>query len=404
LAKISNLYKSKTTYIISIASIAIIFYFLGYFVGHKNLVFENNYKPKVANTELMKPKEIDFSLFWEAWKKVTDDYAGKVDTQKMVYGSINGMIQSLGDPYSAFMEPGKTKNFMEDLSGEIQGIGAEVSTKNGKIVIVSPLEDSPAKKAGLKANDFIVKINGESTEKMSLDEAVDKIRGKAGTKVIMTIVRSEFSEPKDYEIERQKIKVKSVTWEMKPNKVAYIQITQFGEDTSPLIQEAVEQVNKENPKAVILDLRDNPGGYLDAAVDVTSLFMDPGVVVKEEMKDGKIEEEKTTLNGILTKPKMIILTNGGSASGSEIVAGALQDIGRATLLGEKTFGKGSVQTLENLSKGATLRLTTAKWLTPKGRAINGVGIEPDVKIELTKDDYENNRDPQLDKALEMASK
>jgi len=392
----------KIPKIIGIIVFALIFYFAGYLVGHKNLVFEQNYRPVVAKKELLKPRSVDFSIFWEAWNKVMDQYVGTPDAQKMIYGAISGMVQSLGDPYSVFMEPGQTKSFLEDLSGEISGIGAEMDIKDNKLLIVAPLADSPAEKAGLKPRDQVLKINDESTEGMTLEEAVTKIRGEAGSKVTLTIIRAGWDEPQQFVITRAKIKIKSVTWEIRADNIAYIQINQFGDDTTDLAKQAAQEIKAKSPKAIILDLRNNPGGYLEGAVDVTSLFMPSGVVVKEQYRNGRIDEEKTTLEPTLKDYKLIILINGGSASASEIVAGALQDSGRATLVGEKTFGKGSVQDLEQITGGSTLRLTVAKWLTPKGRAIDQVGIEPNVKVALTEDDQNNGRDPQLDRAIEMA--
>lgn len=392
----------KYSKIVGLVFFALFFYFSGYLIGHRNLVFEANYRPKVVNKELVRPREVDFSIFWKAWELVQEKYVGEFDPQKMIYGAVQGMVSSLGDPFSSFMEPSQTKSFFEDLAGEIEGIGAEISLKENILTIISPLSDSPAQKAGLKPNDKILKINNESTENMALDTAISKIRGKANTEVTLSVIREGWSEAKEIVIKRQKIKIKSVEWEIKADNVAYIKISQFGDDTVELMKSAAKEIEQKKAKAIVLDLRNNPGGYLDAAVDITSLFIDKGVVVKEKFKDGHIENHETSLEPILKNYKTIVLTNGGSASASEILAGALQDNGRATLVGEKTFGKGSVQTLENLPNGAVLRITIAKWLTPKDRAIDGKGIEPDHKIELTEEDQKNNRDPQLDKAMELA--
>lgn len=381
--------------------LAVVFYFAGYLIGHKNLVFEANYKPKIANKELMKPRSVDFGIFWQAWDKIEKEYVGTPDYQKMVYGAVKGMVEALGDPYSVFMEPGESKTFMEDLSGEISGIGAQIDKKDTQLLIIAPLADSPAEKVGLKPQDQILFIDDLPTEPMTLEEAISKIRGKAGTKVKLTIMREGFSEPKVFEITREKITVKSVKWEIKNDNVAYIEISQFGDDTVDLMQKAAKEINAKNPKAIILDLRSNPGGYLEGSVDVASLWMDKGVVVKEKYKDGRVEELETTLEPILGKYKTIVLINGGSASASEIVAGALQDTGKATLVGEKSYGKGSVQDLEDLAKGASLKLTIAEWLTPKDREINTIGITPDVVVELTEDDHNAGRDPQLDKAIDL---
>jgi carboxyl-terminal processing protease len=389
--------------IIGLVIVAIIFYFAGYLVGHRNFVFEKNYRPKIINKELYKPRTVDFSLFWQAWNTVTEKYVGTPDYQKMIYGAISGMVDGLGDPYSSFMEPSATKSFMDELSGSISGIGAEIEKKEGILVIVSPLSDSPAEKAGLLPSDQILKIDDQNTIDLDLNQAIDKIRGKAGTKVKLNIIREGWEAPRDFTITREKIVIKSVKWQIRDDNIAYVEVSQFGDDTTDLLQQAAKEISDKKPKAVILDLRSNPGGYLDSSVDMASLWMDQGsVVVQEKNKNGSIIELKTTLEPILKNYKTIVLINKGSASASEIVAGALQDAGRATIVGETSFGKGSVQELEPLSDKSTLRVTVAKWLTPKGRAIDLIGITPDFNIVLTEDDYNKGKDPQLDKALELA--
>lgn len=398
-------FKSDKNRIIGAIIIAAFIFIFGYLIGHQNLVFEKTLKPRVTNRELFKPRTVDFSIFWQAWDKIVEKYDGQPDYQKMVYGAVKGMVDALGDPYSSFMEPGQTKTFLEDLSGEISGIGAQLDLKDGKLLIVAPLAGTPAEKDGIKPQDQILKIDDQLTEGMSLEEAIDKIRGKAGTEVKLTIIRNGWAEPRDFTIKREKITVKSVKWEMKPENIAYISISQFGDDTTVLMKQAAKEIAAKNPKAIILDLRSNPGGYLESAVDVTSLFVPKGsVVVKEQDNTGKIIEEKTTMDPILEKYKVIVLVDGGSASSSEITAGALQDLRGAALIGEQTFGKGSVQDLAELQGGATLRLTIAKWLTPNNRAINKVGIEPNIKVGFTQEDADANRDPQLEKALEEANK
>lgn len=391
---------SKISKILGLVLFALFFYFLGYLAGHKNLVFEQNYQPKLVNKELMKPKTVDFSVFWDAWYKVQENFVGETDTQKMIYGSITGMVNSLDDPYSMFMEPELNKTFTEDLSGEIQGIGAEISLREGKITIISPLDNSPAAKAGLKPMDIIIKIGEDSTDGLTLNEAIERIRGKAGSKVKLQIIRDDWTEPQTFEITRSVIKIESVKWKM-DGDLAYINITQFGSDTYHLLEKAANEIKSKKPKGIILDLRNNPGGYLDASVDVASIFMTEKVVVKEQYKDGHIDELKTDKPAILDETSLVVLINKGSASASEIVAGALRDAGRAKIVGETSFGKGSVQTLEELDKGAALRITIAKWLTPNGNAIDKIGIEPDEKVDLSEDDEKAGRDPQLDKAKEI---
>jgi len=395
--------KSKLKRNLSIVVLAIVFFFAGYLVGHKNLIFEKNYTPQIINTNLDKPANVNFGLFWETWNKVMANYVGSSSAQDMVYGAIKGMVSSLGDPYSQFMDPTDTKAFNEDLSGQIQGIGAEISQKDNQIVIVAPIAGSPAEKAGLKAGDQIMAIDDHVTTNMSLDDAITKIRGAAGTKVKLLINRSGFSQPQEFTITRDVITIKSVQWEMKGN-IGYIQISQFDTDTSDLIKQATAELAAKNPKGIVLDLRDDPGGYLNAAIDVSSLFMNRGVVVQEKSKDGHVEQLKTTLNSVFANTKVVVLINGGSASASEIVAGALRDARGAELVGENSFGKGSVQEIDNLPDGSALKITVAKWLTPDGSTIDKVGLKPDVEIGLTAQDTAAGKDPQLDRALQDAAK
>lgn len=378
-----------------------IFYFAGYLVGHKNILFETNYRPKIANRELVKPTTVDFGIFWKAWQIVTDKYVGKIDPQKLVYGAIKGMVEALDDPYSAFLGPQENKSLLEDLSGQIEGIGAELTLKDGKITVVAPLDDSPAEKAGLRPADEILEINSEETANMTLDAAISKIRGPAGTEVKLLISRKDQPVPKEVTIKRDKIVISSVKWEMM-GEVGYIKITQFGQDTSDLAKQAAEEIAKSRPKAVILDLRNDPGGYLDAAVDVTSLFVAKDkVVVREQYKDGHQDELKTSLESKLENVKIIVLVNEGSASAAEIVAGALRDLRQAILVGKKTFGKGTVQEVADLDAASYLKITIAQWLTPNGQTIDKQGITPDVEVELSEEDTKADRDPQLDKALEL---
>ncbi len=376
-------------------------YFLGYLVGHQNLKFAQGYKPLLVSKELGKPKDIDFSLFWSAWAKVTTDFAGKIDNQKMIYGAINGAIASLGDPFSYFLPPEDAKRFNEDLQGNFEGVGAEIQQVSGLITVVAPLDGSPAEKAGLRAQDIILTIDGTETTGMSVDEAVNKIRGAKGTVVKLTVLRSGAKAPIEVAITRDTIVIKSVTWKIRDGNLGYIKINEFGDDTLNLVNQAVDEMVTKKPRALVLDLRNNPGGYLTTAVDTSSLFLkDRGVVVREEDRDGHMSEEKTTLAAKLPDIPMVVLVNGGSASASEIVAGALQDYGRAKLIGDKTFGKGSVQEVDPVGKaGAAIRITVAKWLTPKGRQINKLGITPDISVALSDDDVKDDKDPQYDRAV-----
>ncbi|MFA4880945.1 MAG: S41 family peptidase [Candidatus Doudnabacteria bacterium] len=349
------------------------------------------------------PKEVDFSLFWQVWNTIEEKFTnGTLDRQKMIYGAISGMVESLGDPYTAFMTPDEAREFDQEMEGKFEGIGAEIGIRGDRLTVVAPLAGSPAERAGLKAKDIILKINDEDAVEMTLMEAVAKIRGTKGTNVTLKIMREGAQEPFDVNITREEITVKSVEWEVRGDKIALIGISRFGDDTEEAFKSAVAEILLASPRGLILDLRNNPGGYLDTAVNLASEFIPKKeVVAMEELAGGKRDKffsrGPVRLAGIPT----VVLVNEGSASASEILAGALQDYGIAKLVGKKTFGKGSVQELEEFSDGSRARITIAKWLTPKERYINEKGIEPDFSVDLTSEDSNANRDPQLDKAVEI---
>jgi carboxyl-terminal processing protease len=322
-----------------------------------------------------------------------------------MYGAVQGLVSATGDPYTTFFNPNDAKAFTDQLRGSFEGIGAEVGVQNEQIVIIAPLDDTPASRAGLLAGDAILGINGESTQGLTVDQAVSKIRGPAGTTVKLTILHKGKSTAQEISITRAKIVVKSVKLDTKDDngkKIAVIKISEFGDDTKGLLDHVIDTVVSGNYAGVILDLRNNPGGYLETAVSTISDWIDPSEIAVKEIGNGTPEKDYSTA-GVprLKGTKTIILINGGSASASEIVAGALQDYKAATLVGEKTFGKGSVQELQDLSGGSEIKITIAKWYTPKGRGIHKIGLQPDIKVELTADDAKNNKDPQMDKALDL---
>ena len=351
------------------------------------------------------PKDVDFSLFWEAWNLVNDKYVdkSKLNKTEMIYGAISGMVKSLGDPFSGFMDPEANQQFSLDMEGTFTGVGIEIGIKNDILTVIAPLEGTPADQAGLKAGDKIIKIDDLVAADMTIDKAVSKIRGPKGSEVILTVLREDDgSQPREIKIVRDTINVKSVKLELRDDNIAYIRISRFGNDTATEMNRAASKIIAKKSKGIILDLRNNPGGYLEAAVDVSSKFISRDkIVVMEEMGDGSRKNHKSRGKGILGNVPIVVLVNGGSASSSEIVAGALRDNIGAELVGKKTFGKGSVQELERLSGGSSLRITVAKWLTPNGEYIMEKGISPDFEVDLTKDDYNNDRDPQLDKAIEV---
>ncbi|TXG76171.1 S41 family peptidase [Patescibacteria group bacterium] len=329
-------------------------------------------------------------------------YDGDIDTSKQAEGAIRGLVASLGDPYTTYMDAAESKDLSDDLKGELSGIGVEVGIKNNRLTIIAPIDGAPASRAGVRAGDIIALIDGKDSSQFTLDEAVKNIRGDKGTTVTLTILRGT-EKPREIAIVRDTITVASVTTTIKEGDVGYIRLRRFGDDTELAFRNAAAELASKGVKSVILDLRDNPGGYLDGAVSVSSEFVGSGTIVEERSRH--FSDPKTmTANpgGNLTKVKVIVLINQGSASASEIAAGALKDNGRATLVGEKSFGKGSVQEVRKLANGSQLKITVAHWYTPKGVNISKEGIAPDVEVKLTNDDYNANRDPQLDKALELA--
>lgn len=345
-------------------------------------------------------KDVDFKMFWDVWDLVLNKYVDKnsLNNSKLYYGSIAGIVSSLNDPYSVFFDPETSKQFNEDLSGEFSGIGAEVGVRNGQIAIVAPLPGTPAEKAGLKPKDIIMAVNGASTQGMAVDQVVSIIRGKQGTTVILTILSEASQEPREVSIVRDKIEIKSVVLEEK-DEYNLVKLTSFNENTYDLFIPIAQSIIT-NKKPIVLDLRNNPGGFLDVAVKLSGYWIESGkVVVAEEFnqKDEK-SEYKSDGQASLKDIPTVVLVNGGSASASEIIAGAMQDYGIAKLVGNKTFGKGSVQQLTELKDGSSVKLTVAKWLTPNGRKIDKEGIEPDVVVEAGD---KSDKDPQLDKALEV---
>lgn len=352
------------------------------------------------------PQDLNFKLFWEVWQKVKVDAVDhNVTDQDLFYGAVRGVVGALKDPYSVFFTPDETRKFNEELSGSFEGIGAEIGfNKNNILSIIAPLPATPAERAGLKAEDMILKIDGKDTTDMNLEEAVSKIRGQKSTEVTLNIFREGFSEPKDFAITRDRIQIESVKWEIKEaggKKFAYIKISHFNADTAAKFEKIVMPVLQKNPNGIILDLRNNPGGFLDVSVDIAGFWTGDKTVVIEQIKGDKKEELKGDGVARFQDIPTIVLVNGGSASASEIVAGALQDHGKAKIVGTKSFGKGSVQELESLGNGSSLKLTVAKWLTPKGVSISEKGITPDIEVKFTDKDFEEKKDPQLEKALEL---
>ncbi len=355
----------------------------------------------VPTIEVPPPTGTSFDLFWEAWELIQRDYYGDLPTEEeMTYGAIRGAINTLGDPFTAFMEPDLADISREDMSGTFEGIGAYVTMRDGWLVIVSTFEGQPAEAAGLRRDDIVMQADGTPIENMSIYEAISLIRGPAGTSVRLTILR-EGEEPFEVDVTRARIDIPVVESEMREDGIAYVQLLDFSSEASAKLEEALEALLEQNPSGLILDLRSNPGGLLSESILTAGLFLpEDELILIERFKDGTERPYRSPNRPVALEVPMVVLVDAGSASASEIVAGALQDLDRATLIGETTFGKGSVQWLHELSNGAELRVTVARWFTPADRAIHGEGLEPDIAVELTVEDDEAERDPQLDRAVE----
>lgn len=349
------------------------------------------------------PEEVDFDLYFEVWQSLKEDFVDKnqIKDKEMFYGSLQGLAASLGDSYTLFMDPALTKEFNDDLSGTFEGIGAEIGLRDELITIIAPLDGLPASQAGLLAGDKILAIDGQSALGLSVNEAVKRIRGPKGTTVTLSILRGQGDSTIDYKITRDIIFVKSVETEMRSDGIFVIRVSNFNNDTDSLFTAAVSEALLKNPRGIILDLRNNPGGYLETAINMAGEWIKEGIIVAEQFNDNYRQESFASGLARLENFPTVVLVNGGSASASEIVAGALRDYKKATIVGENTYGKGSVQTIRDLSDGSSLKITVARWLTPAGDAIDEKGIAPDIEVELTREDIEKDRDPQFDKALEV---
>ncbi len=403
----------------------VITFFVGYYFGVTKISFDyKNYKPQIRAISKEPPPDVttvDFSQFWIVWQKLQAGYYDKtkLDPQKMLNGAISGMVQSLGDPFTIYLPPTQNDNFKQGLAGQFSGIGAELGTRDKDIIVISPLDGSPAQKEGIKAGDIILKVDGESTLGWTLSQAVEKIRGPKDTSVALTVLHRNDKTPTEIKIKRDVITVKSVTGYLKKAKdienidsskfknsessVIYIRLSQFGDTTNKEWLSVIDKLNlqrqsEKNLKGVILDLRNNPGGYLTDAVFIASEFLRQGQsVVLEEAGSFDRRSLDVSRSGKFIDIPVIVLINKGSASASEIVAGALKDHGRAKLLGETSFGKGTIQQAEDFGNGAGIHITIAKWLTPNGTWVNEKGLDPDINVPLGNKD---KTDLQLEKAIE----
>lgn len=356
-----------------------------------------------SSTQTTIDRETLFKPFWQAWDLIHENYVDQpVDDQLLMQGAIRGMLEALGDPYSGYLTSDEYQQANAPLRGEYEGIGAWVDTSGKYLTIISPMEGSPAEKAGLKAGDQIIAVDGEDVTALDPRLVLRRVLGPAGTTVRLTILREGTESPFEVSIVRQKITLETVSAKMLDNNIAYIKITQFGERTDRDLRTKLRELLRNNPAGLILDLRNNPGGYLNTAINITSQFIGNGVIMIEQYGNGEKVSYQARPGGLATDIPLVVLVNEGSASASEITAGAIQDRGRGLLVGTKTFGKGTVQTWRQLQDNAgAVKITIARWLTPNERQINGEGLMPDVIVEMTEEDQKANRDPQLEKAVEL---
>lgn len=426
---------SRIRFFIIIVSIVILSIGIGYRLGERNAlpIFSSKQGTSsksnaVINITTPSSVGVDFSLFWDVWQKMFRYFidAQKLDTQQMVYGAISGMVASAGDPYTTFLPPKENKDFKQDIGGQFEGIGAQLDLKDGKIIVTAPLKGSPAEAAGIKPNDYIMKVDGADTTGWTIQEAVSKIRGPKGTTVVLTILHQGSDKPVEIRVVRDTILVPSVEYWVKniseieaikeasqsatisssQKRVAYLKLSRFGDHTNDDWNKAVTAILAEHKRdpilGVILDLRNNPGGYLDGSVYIASEFIESGTVVSQKNSDGTVQHLRVNRKGNMLDLPLMVIINKGSASASEILAGALRDYKRAMIVGETSFGKGSVQTPYELEGGASVHITTGKWLLPKGDSISEKGITPDIQVSY---DYSNpNADTQLAKAIEFLLK
>ncbi|PKN94433.1 MAG: hypothetical protein CVU44_04940 [Chloroflexi bacterium HGW-Chloroflexi-6] len=344
-----------------------------------------------------------FKPFWEAWDLVHTQYVDQpVDDLALMQGAIRGMLAALGDQHTSYMDPQEFEDANAGLEGTYEGIGAYVDTSGEYLTVISPIKDSPAEAAGLHPGDQVIAIDGEDMTGITPELARRRVLGPAGTVVKLTVAREGEEEPLIFEITRAKIVVASVEHEILENGIGYVKINTFGDTTSSELRNALKEIMASKPRGLILDMRNNGGGYLQTAVEVVSQFIPEGVVLIERYGDGTRDTYEANKGGLAIDVPLVVLVNEGTASASEIVAGAIQDYGRGKLVGKTTFGKGSVQIWSPLSDNqGAVRVTIAKWLTPKERTIHEVGLAPDVEVELTEEDFLAQLDPQLDKAIEV---
>ncbi|MDO8601854.1 MAG: S41 family peptidase [bacterium] len=393
--------------IIATGILAVALLFSGFYVGYKRGIVAGTdvIVTGVINGERTVPNA-DFDLFWEAWQKLRDYHIDSTNfsNQDLVYGAISGLTGSFNDPHTNFFPPLEAKKFQQDVNGNFGGIGAEIGIdSNQTLSVISPLKDSPAERAGMLAGDLILEVDGRSTAGMSVDEAVSYIRGTIGTTVVLQTYRTGWKQPRDVSIVRENIKVPTLDVSFKDDdKIAYIQFYSFNENAISAFTQATQEISRKGARGIILDLRNNPGGYLEVANEVAGFFVKQGsTIVSERFKDGTSEPFISRGSGVFKDLPLVVLINGGSASASEILAGALRDLRGVKLVGEKSYGKGTVQEIKSLSDTSSIKITIARWVMPAGGILDKIGLEPDYLVKPTDEDIEAQKDVQFEKALEV---
>jgi carboxyl-terminal processing protease len=377
-------------------------FWIGFSMGQSSIPAES-LVPEVGNKTEGQPAQVDFSIFWRAWNALHEEYidAGNLNAKDLVFGAIKGMVRAVDDPYTVFLDPQESKNFNDTISGSFEGIGAEIGIREGRLVIIAPLKNTPAERAGLKAGDKVIKIDEVSTDGISLEEAVSRIKGPRGTEVVLTVARDGFEELKDIAITRDRIVIPVLEWELKTPETAYLHLFTFTETVTRKFNQVAGEILQSGATQLVLDLRNNAGGVLDGAIRVAGWFVPQGEQILIEQRGEEKIEHPSPGPAKLGNLKIVVLVNEGSASASEILAGALRDQLGVQLVGAKTFGKGSVQTVRHFPDRSSLKVTIARWLTPSGALIEGEGLEPDVLIEMEPDKIGTEEDSQLQKALEL---